>query len=58
MVAHDIKNFAHGRRVFLPPAQIEAKPENTQARWWGVAIDLGFMLYIAYLAARLLVARL
>ena len=58
LVAHDIKRFAHGRRVFLNPIHIEAKPENTQARWCSVAIDLGFMLYIAYLAAPLLIANL
>ena len=58
VLAHDIKNFAHGRRVFLSPIHIEAKPEHTQARWVSLVVDLGFMLYMAYLAGRLLLARL
>ena len=58
VLAHDVKNFAHGRRVFLNPIQIEAKPEHTQARWASLVADLGFMLYVAYLAARLLFTRL
>jgi len=56
LLAHDIKNFAHGRRVFLNPIHIEAKPEHTQARCISLLADLGFMLYLAYLASRLLVA--
>ena len=50
VAAHDVKNFAHGRRVFLNPGHLDATVENSQGRWISLAIDAGMILYVAYLS--------
>lgn len=51
VAAHDVKNFAHGHRVFLNPVHLDATLENSQGRWISFVIDAGIILYVAYLSS-------
>ncbi len=57
VAAHDVKNFAHGRRVFLDPVHLDASEDNSQGRWISFVIDAGIILYVAYLSCGQLIKR-
>jgi hypothetical protein len=56
-LAYDVRNFAHGKRVYLSPASLVASQDNVYARWFSFLADLLAIGVVLYLASKEFAAR-